>query len=354
MNALRHSLLVVSIGIGLAVLGASSLVSGASAQPPTPTAEQRARARELYGEGQRQFAAHAYTEALAAFEGAYAQVPNPVVLLGVASAQEQLGQRVEARATLERYLRERADAPDRAEISARIAALPSGPVAVAPPATGTIHVACTPSGAAIELDGHAAGTSPTDLTVPAGPHELRLTLAGYAPISRTVAVTAGSTVDVSVELASEADVAAVGTDTSDEMSEDAAFGDEGDESGDEAEEATPPEEAPVSTDPSAGVWVTTAIAGVALVTGTVFGFLALSRQSDFDAMPTRAAADEGEAFALVADLSFGIAAAAGITAIVLYATERPSAPAADTTAASLRFVPVASPTGGGAVISASF
>ena len=99
--------------------------------------------------------------------------------------------------------------------------------------------------------------------------------------------------------------------------------------------------------------MTTALAGVALVTGTVFGFLALSRQSDFDAMPTRAAADEGEAFALVADLSFGIAAAAGITAIVLYATERPSAPAADTTA-SIRFVPLASPTGGGAMVSASF
>jgi hypothetical protein len=144
------------------------------------------------------------------------------------------------------------------------------------------------------------------------------------------------------------------------MSEDAAFGDEGSEDGDEADEVLVPTEATVSTDPSAGVWVTTAIAGVALVTGTVFGFLALSRQSDFDASPSpsRATADEGEAFALVADLSFGIAAAAGITAIVLYATERPSAPPAaeeeETAVTAFRVVPLVSPTGGGAMVRASF
>lgn len=342
MKQLRHS--VVILLVGLATLGAASGI--VEAQATTPTAEQRTRARELYGEGQRQFAAHAYPEALAAFQGAYAQVPNPVVLLGVASAQEQLGQRAEARATLERYLAERADAPDRAEVLARIAALPA-------PTTGTIRVACTPTGAAIAVDGAAAGTSPADVSVSAGAHELQLTLAGYAPLTRSVTVPAGGTVEVSVELVAVPDVAST-EDEPEEMSEDAAFGDEGAESGDEAEEAEPVPETPVSTDPSAGVWVTTAIAGVALVTGTVFGFLALSRQSDFDAMPTRSAADEGEAFALVADLSFGIAAAAGITAIVLYATERPSAPAADAATASLRVVPLVSPTGGGAAVSARF
>jgi hypothetical protein len=351
MKPLRESLLIVRIGIlliGLATLGAAA---SASAQA-TPTADQRARARELYGEGQRQFAAHAYAEALTAFQGAYAQVPNPVVLLGVASAQEQLGQRAEARQTLERYLRERADAPDRAEIEARIAALPASPSA----SSGTIHVACSPAGASIAIDGAAAGTSPADLTVAAGSHELTLTLAGFAPVTRTVTVTPGATVAVAVELVAMPDVAS-GDGTGDEMSEDAAFGTEGAETGDEAEEVTPPDETPVSTDPSAGVWIITALAGVALVTGTVFGFLALSRQSDFDAMPTLSAAQEGEAFALVADLSFGIAAAAGITAIVLYATERPSAPsAADAAAptASLRVVPLVSPTGGGALVSTTF
>jgi hypothetical protein len=98
--------------------------------------------------------------------------------------------------------------------------------------------------------------------------------------------------------------------------------------------------------------VTTAIAGVALVTGTIFGFLALSKQSDFDAMPTAGAANDGETFALVADLSFAVAAVAGVTAIVLYATERPAQPTETT--ARLQVIPLVSPTGGGVAVGGSF
>jgi hypothetical protein len=101
-----------------------------------------------------------------------------------------------------------------------------------------------------------------------------------------------------------------------------------------------------------GVWVTTAIAGVALVTGTIFGFLALSKQSDYDSMPTAATANDGEAFALVADLAFVTAAAAGITAIVLYATERPAQPTDST--ARLQVLPIVGPTMGGVALGARF
>ena len=41
----------------------------------------------------------------------------------------------------------------------------------------------------------------------------------------------------------------------------------------------------------------------------VFGFLALSEQSSYDSAPQADTADRGEAFALVADISFGVAAA---------------------------------------------
>ena len=65
---------------------------------------------------------------------------------------------------------------------------------------------------------------------------------------------------------------------------------------------------------------TTAAAG--LISGTVFGFLALSEQSNFDAEPTNDGADRGEAFALVADVSFGVAAAMAVTSVVLYVVEQ--------------------------------
>ena len=103
-----------------------------------------------------------------------------------------------------------------------------------------------------------------------------------------------------------------------------------------------------------------AIAGVGLVTGTIFGFLALSEQSDFDAMPTADAADRGETFALIADLSFGVAIAAGVTAIVLYAVDRPQ-PQSEVPPTARRdegprftLAPWASPTAGGAAARIEF
>lgn len=339
---------VVALALAVLLVGAPS---AASAQEPT--AEQRAHARQLYTEGQAHFTAHEYQQALDAFQGAFREVPNPVVLLGVASAQEQLGQREQSRATLEQYLVLRPDAPDRASIEQRIAALPAA-------TTGTVHVACTPAGASIELDGHTVGTGEAETTATPGAHEIRVSLAGHAPITRSIDVQAGHRVDLELTLVAEAQVASTGSgdtaeDEGGEMSEDDVFGTSGSEetATEETTEETP--ETPASPDPSAGVWVTTAIAGVALVTGTIFGFLALSKQSDFDAMPTVAAANDGEAFALVADISFAAAAAAGITAIVLYATERPSqSSSTDATSASLTIVPVASPTSAGVAVGGRF
>ncbi len=329
-----------------AVLASLLLPGVALAQEPT--AEQRAHARELYGQGQTEFAAHHYQQALDAFQGAFREVPNPVVLLGVASAQEQLGQREEARATLERYLILRPDAPDRASVETRIAALPA-------PTTGTVHVACTPEGASIELDGHSIGTGTAETTTAAGSHELRVTLAGHEPITRQIDVTAGHRVDLELALVAQATPPTIDTASEGGLeSADDVFGSEGSDAS-SADEAAPPEEpapTPPPADPSVGVWVTTAIAGVALVTGTVFGFLALSKQSDFDAMPTAGAANDGETFALVADLAFAAAAAAGVTAIVLYATERPAQP--PESSASLQVIPLASPTGGGVALTGHF
>ncbi|UJR81798.1 PEGA domain-containing protein [Sandaracinus amylolyticus] len=333
-----------------------------SAQQAAPSAEQRQRARELYGEGQTHFEAGRFAEALAAFEGAYREVPNPVVLLGVASAQERLGNPLDASRTLRRYLRERPDAPDRATIEQRIAQMdPTGVTASEEPATpaetGTIRVVCTPAGAAIALDGADTGrTAPADLEVPAGEHTVTLTLGGYLPISETVTVTPGGMNELALTLV------AASAEGEGLQGEGDAFGEAGAEEapaegeGEGAAEAPPP----TDTGPSAGVWVTTAIAGVGLVTGTIFGFLALSEQSDFDAMPTADAADRGETFALIADLSFGVAIAAGVTAIVLYAVDRPQ-PQSEVPPTARRdegprftLAPWASPTAGGAAARIEF
>lgn len=337
---------------------AAWLPSAQLAAQTAPTDAQRARAREHYGEGQAHFDAGRFEDARAAFEAAYREVPNPVVLLGVASAEERLGRLLDAARTLRRYLRERVDAPDREAIAERIATLdPSGATAEeASPAPSSIRVTSSPEGAEIALDGQATGrVTPTELTVAPGEHTITLTLDGHESISETIVIVSGETSEWAPTL----------TPTPAMPSEDAptdapadAFGERADGATAEAAEDDAPVAPSAGTEPSTGVWVTTGIAGVGLVTGTVFGFLALSAQSDFDVSPTTDAADRGETFALVADLAFGVAIAAGITAIVLYATDG-AEPPAETTAGReggvrVSVAPWGGPSGGGAAMALQF
>lgn len=341
-----------------AALAAALLVCwapGSTAAQDGPTDEQRAAARALYAEGQRHFAAGEFAEALTAFQGAYDAVPNPVVLLGVASAQEGAGDRLAAARTLRIYLRDRADAPDRASVTERIATLdPEGETVL--PTTGTVRVTCTPAGAAIRVDGEATEhTAPTELTLAAGPHTLTLVMEGFRELRREITVVAGGAVDLTVTLVSVAEAEAEPL-----SGEDDVFGTEAAPDDEAEDEAEAEDEVPTDAGqggPSPAVWVTTAIAGVGLVTGTVFGFLALSAQSDFDSAPTTSSADNGETFALVADLAFGVAVAAGITAIVLYATETPSSSdsaSAEDQGPRVAFAPVVGRDAGGATLRVEF
>ena len=287
--------------------------STVDAQAATPTAEQRTRAREAYTRGQQLFDAGQFEQAQAAFEEAYVQVPNPVVLLGVASAQERRGLRAEARATLERYLRESPNARDRASIEARIAALPA-PAAGTASSSGTASSGTASSGTASTSSGSETSASETE---------------GAASGTATESVTTEAGETESTEGAESTEAEST-----------------------EAEEGS--DEAPAApAGPSTAVWVLTAVGAVGLVAGTVFGFMALSRQSDFDAAPTLSAADEGEAFALVADISFGIALAGGIAAIVLYATEGSGA-ASSSDSTAFQLLPTLSPEGGGVVATGRF
>ncbi len=70
------------------------------------------------------------------------------------------------------------------------------------PGTGSIYVTSVPSGAGIRLDGAATGgVTPATLTdVPAGLHQIILTLAGYADWGQSVIVASGQTSTVSATL----------------------------------------------------------------------------------------------------------------------------------------------------------
>ncbi len=309
-------------------------------QAQGPSAAQREQARQAYSHGQQLFQDGQFQQAEQAFQQAYSLIPNPVVLLGVAQARESEGNISGAIETLQQYLHDRPDAPDKQQITDKITALRARPASV------SVH--STPAGAAVWLDGSDTGkTTPADVSVPPGDHTLSLRLAGHDPFSQALSVEPGAHSQVEGTLQAAAP----------EPELEHAAQPSGQEMGTGEGQPPPDDTTPTPTEgehgPGAAVWVSAGIAGAGLVAGTVLGFLALSEQSNFDANPTKATADKGESLALFADVGFGVAAAAAITAIVLYVTgdhgsnESDSGDTASLAGTRVQVAPMLGPTTGG-------
>ncbi len=300
---LRTSLSALVLGLLVACLGTGH----AHAQ----SAAARQRARQLYGTGQALFDSGQYAQAEASFRAAYEAVPNAVVLRAVAAAQEHQGNIHQAIATLQQYLSESPNASDRAEVEAHLAELAARPA--------TVAIASTPPGAQIVVDGEATDqTTPAEIEMPAGEHTVGLRLDGYQTAEQTLTAQAATRVRLEVPL-TEAEPDAFGTQGGDGQAGSSVTSNTGGGGN--------------PSDPSVEVWVTAGVAVAGLITGTVFGFLALSEQSTFDMSPTNATADRGEAFALAADISFGVAVLGAVTSLILYIVE--SSSGGDTTQTSM-------------------
>ena len=69
------------------------------------------------------------------------------------------------------------------------------------PVNGAVKVFSSPSGVQVILDGQFVGTAPDTFSeIPAGSHTLQFSKENYAPVSKTVTVNAGETVQMSVFL----------------------------------------------------------------------------------------------------------------------------------------------------------
>jgi tetratricopeptide (TPR) repeat protein len=274
--------------------------------------EAKERARVAYARGQAAFASGDYTQALRAFEEAFYSIPNPIVLLSVSESAAKLGNIDAAVAALDKYLALRPDAPDRADVSQKRAALLVSPA--------HLFVTSAPTGAEVLVDGQVTGKkTPSELDVSPGDHQLQAALPGYESKSLPIHVAAGARVEQALELHApppppSAAVAAppVALETP----------------------AAPPPEVPTTA-----LWVTGSIGAAGLIAGTVLGFLALKEHSDYDSNPSEAAANRGERLALFADVGFGVGAMAVATAAVLYLTHDEVAASAPEASARKRVAP---------------
>lgn len=288
---MRTVVRVLAQALTIALLLGSLGSAQSHAQAPQ-SANNKARARELYTQGQQLFRQGDFTAAQRSFEDAYKAVPNPVVLLSIAECQVRNEDFAGGVASLRQYLSEKPSAPDRPQVEAQIANLEAKP--------GFVSVESAPVGAMIWIDGENTGyITPNELSLRAGRHTIALSLSGYKQVQQPIDVSIGSRQHLSLTLTADAPPAAAEAPVAEETPSDAPRG---------RRRGTP------------AVWAATAVAGVTLVTGVGLGVTALKKQSEYDDAPTKALKDKGERLALFADVNFGIAAVAGVTALVLYLT----------------------------------
>ncbi|HEY2732922.1 MAG TPA: PEGA domain-containing protein [Polyangiales bacterium] len=279
-----------------------------------PSAEAKERARTTYAQGQAAFAQGDYAQAKSSFEQAFAAVPNPIVLLSVAESATKLGAIGDAIDAFDRYLQLRPDAPDRADVAAKRAALAATPA--------QLSVVTEPAGADVLIDGQPSGKqTPADLALAPGEHQLKCSLPGYESAVEMLQTPPGAKLARRIVLNRTMPPPVAVSPTPD----------------------LPIETTPVPAHvPAGALWVTGSIGAAGLIAGTVLGFLALKEHSDFNAKPTTGSADRGDRLALFSDVGFGVGAMAIITAAVLYLT-RDESPAPKKDSARLQLMPQFAP-----------
>lgn len=225
-----YTLAFVRIGlVGLILVCALGATRGFAQPPASPEApvspenaaaphdaERAERARAAFMRGLEHFRAGRHRDAITAFEEAAALVPSADVWFNIARSYEELRQYEQAAEHYRRYLRDRVDPPDRADVEARIAHLEEQAEAARlasrnAPTTGDVRIESEDSGAAVAIDARPVGETPVGVPVAlgAGQHDLEVTREGAIPFRASVRVDSGVTTAARVSLVPRTEYRAV-------------------------------------------------------------------------------------------------------------------------------------------------
>jgi tetratricopeptide (TPR) repeat protein len=178
----------------------SRLSAQAEPMPQTGSPTQlRERAKAAFGQATSDFAAGRYREALLGFEQAARLLPSAELWFNIGRAREELGQLEGAVEAYRHYLRDSVDAPDRAEVEARIRRLSEVRAAQLTASTrarpvALLRIEADPVGAEVTLDEASLGPAPIErwLLLEPGGHALRVERAGHVPSIAQLELDAGT------------------------------------------------------------------------------------------------------------------------------------------------------------------
>ena len=264
----------------------------------------RKQARKSYALGQKAFLENNFEAAEGYFRQAHDLMPHPSTLKMIAECYVALGE-IAAAVTMMEALLEDEEYANRIQLQERIAALRKQ--------VGVLEIETIPDGGRIEINsillaerGHAVvNVDPGKVTVVVSNQDSRFT--------REANVAAGQREKLII-------------DTSDAMTADA------DETDGQLENTSDSERiaqiapaspmGPESEELPRAFWAASAVAGLGLVSGTVFGTMALRDQKDYDETPKEGTRDSGRRAAVIADISFGLALGAAVAGTIVLISEK--------------------------------
>jgi hypothetical protein len=173
----------------------------AIAQPAPPASAAAANeSRKAFMDAEKEARAKHWDAAAERYRQSNTAMPTPQALTGLANAQYQLGQAVDAYHSYEDLLKTYGDklGPAKAAAEARLKELAGK--------TGLLGVNVNETGADIAIDGKAFGQSPlaAPVRLAAGTHSIKVTKAGFTPFEKSLELQGGQTQTAEATLAKEA------------------------------------------------------------------------------------------------------------------------------------------------------
>ena len=167
------------------------------AAPPPAAADPTAKAKEAFMTGQRFYKEARYADAIAKFEEAYAIKPSPVLFYNIGRCHEQLGDVPRALRAYRDYLRMQSDAKDKDTVNDAIANLERR---LKEKGLQQLMVFADPPTAIIEVDGKVLGNSPASVELTAGNHKLLVRADGYEPTERAFVMQTSRATEMTINL----------------------------------------------------------------------------------------------------------------------------------------------------------
>ena len=325
-------------------LTVSMLLTAAPAAPPDPDV---AKARAAFQLAQQLYKQARYLDAIDKFEEAYRLKPHPSIFFNIGRCYEQLGEITRALRSYRDYLKALPDAKDKDTVAEAIRNLERRMKE-----NGRQQVAITtdPPGASITIDGTSYGSTPAYVELTPGNHLVKAALEGYLPAERNFVMSAERSMELAIALKAappppprpepvvkkeEPPPAKVEPVAKKEPPADAPKRDPG------APAVGGPIAPPlVTADATAPAprkrivtWVVGGVAVAALGAGIGMGAASSGASNSMRASvrtqsEVQALHDQAQGLAIGANVSYGVAGAAAITAVILFFVEGRAAQAA--------------------------